>query len=438
MKSTPAWLFTGIFAASCGAENIQSTEATDESPILEEFIDELPNNFPLPNSFGSQSTFSTEGFVDLSDAFSTPPGNNGRDCATCHAVESGWSINPNQIEFLFWLSGGTDPIFHPADANNPNMPRDTIDQKRAAYSNLLRGTFRRNSTPPATSEYDIVAVDDPNGFADTARFTFFRRSPTTANLSLLTGILWDDRLTVPGDGHPPRQGLFNLARAVTIGALGGPASPDPALINEMVDDELQIYHAQLIINGLGRLDSCGGRGGPEILSTQPLVAGRFDLYDAWIDLRPGSCGSRSADRKRAQIARGQELFNDRQNANGGTCRGCHNSVNSGTNVNGTVFNIGTSNPEHRPANHPLYTLRNRTSGEELQTSDPGKAGHTGRWSDMNRFKVPTLRGAGSRAPFFHNGIARDLNAVVYFYSVNLAFNFTLAEKEDLVAFLEAL
>lgn len=437
MKTWSAWLVIGFFAASCGEEQKQNTEATNESPILEEIIDELPNNFPLPNFAGHQTTFSTEGFVDLDNAFGTPPGT-GRTCATCHAVESGWTINPGQIEFLFFLTQGLHPIFDIQDANNANAPVATAEQRYAAYSNLRRGLFRRNSTPPAaTTEYDIIAVDDPNGFADTTRFTFFRRPLTSANLNFINSVLWDSRLTVPGDSQPPRTGLFNQARGTTIGALRGPAMPDPALINAMVDDELQIYHAQISVGGI-RLDSCGGRGGPEILRSQTMVSGRFDLFDAWIELEPGSCTTRAEDRKRAQIARGQEIFNNRQSSTGRTCRGCHNVANVGSNLNGTHFDIGTSNPEHRPANVPLYTVRNRATGETLQTTDPGKAGPNGVWSDMNRFKTPTLRGVASRGPLFHNGIARNIRELVSYYSANVNFNFTHHEKEDLVAFLEAL
>jgi hypothetical protein len=61
---------------------------------------------------------------------------------------------------------------------------------------------------------------------------------------------------------------------------------------------------------------------------------------------------------------------------------------------------------------PLYTFRNSSSGELLKTRDPGRALVTGRWSDMNRTKVPSLRALAGRAPYFHNGIAPTLEAAI--------------------------
>jgi hypothetical protein len=54
------------------------------------------------------------------------------------------------------------------------------------------------------------------------------------------------------------------------------------------------------VPGVGRLDSDGARGGPEALANMSRAAGRFDLYDAWAG---------HGNPRRAQLARGQELFN---------------------------------------------------------------------------------------------------------------------------------
>lgn len=438
MANIPRYVLTATMLASCGEPEIND-DATVEEAVLEDIVDQIANNYPILNGAGTGATYSTEGFVDLENAFATAPaGGNGRTCATCHAVESGWTINPWQIQTLFWLTDGTHPIFNVLDANNPNANVSTKFARQSAYSNMLsRGVFRRGGAVVANAEFEVLSVDDPNGFADTSRFVFFRRPLASANMYLITGVLWDGRLTVAGDGTPPRQGLFTQARGTVTGAMQAPA-PTEATVNEMVDDELQLATAQLSIHGLGRLDSCGARGGPENLASQTMVSGRWDLFDAWINLAPGSCTTRSADRKRAQIARGQELFNESQSGNGGRCRGCHNVINNGTNLNGTLFDIGASSAAHRPANTPLYTLRNRTTGEVMETTDPGKAFVTGRWNDLNRFKAPSLRGLAARAPYFHNGMARTLRDVVHHYEDELGFDFSANEEDDLVAFLEAL
>jgi cytochrome c peroxidase len=141
---------------------------------------------------------------------------------------------------------------------------------------------------------------------------------------------------------------------------------------------------------------------------------------------------------RQRIARGQALFNA-TNPGGGSCRGCHNAANNGSNVNGTLFDIGASDADKRAPGMPLYTLMRTSTGEIRQTTDPGRAGAgAGTWATLNRFKVPSLRGLAARAPYFHNGIAKTLVDVVHHYEEKLGFVFTPEEEADLVAFMNAL
>ncbi len=78
---------------------------------------------------------------------------------------------------------------------------------------------------------------------------------------------------------------------------------------------------------------------------------------------------------------------------------------------------------------PLYTLRHKVSGETVQTTDPGRALISGKWNDIGRFKGPILRGLATRAPYFHNGSAKDLNEAVEFYDTRFGMGLT-AERED--------
>jgi cytochrome c peroxidase len=87
---------------------------------------------------------------------------------------------------------------------------------------------------------------------------------------------------------------------------------------------------------------------------------------------------------------------------------------------------------------PLYTVRNKATLEMRQTTDPGRALRSGLWTDLDRFKTPSLRGISARAPYFHNGIAPTVRDVVLHYEAALGFRFTPQERDDLVAFLEAL
>jgi cytochrome c peroxidase len=399
-------------------------------------LERLPNNFPMPNTAGTAATFSTAGFVDLRNPFHVPQGTNGRSCESCHLPQAGWSIRPLDVELKFWLTGGTDPIFHPFDADNPKPDESTLQARYASYSMLRKGLFRRGGNVPANAEYEIIAVDDPLGAGGSlTRFEAFRRPLATANFHIARNIGWHDQNTNgSGDVH---AGLLSQAAGNITGAQEGPPAT-PETLEAIATYEEGLRFAQQSLWSAGSLTACGASGGPENLSLQPGVAGRFNLFDAWIGLQPGACGSRSADRKRAQIARGQEIFNS-VNANGGSCRGCHNAQNNGSHVGGVLFDVGASRAQFRRPGMPLYTLRNKLDPTLIrQTTDPGRALRSGRWGDIDRFKTPSLRGVAARAPYFHNGIAATLMDVVKHYEAALGFVYTQQEREDLVAFMEAL
>jgi cytochrome c peroxidase len=210
-----------------------------------------------------------------------------------------------------------------------------------------------------------------------------------------------------------------------MGAQQGTAAP-PEVIANIVDFESSLFTAQLNVLGVGRLDSDGARGGPQAMSVMSKVAGRFDLFDAWVgDDNP----------RRAQIARGQEVFN---NGNGGRCSACHNSANNGTNFDNLLFDVRAASLEARTPDLPLFRFQNRVTGETRQLTDAGAGNITGLWRDLGRFKTPTLRGLAARAPYFHNGIAATLESVVRHYERHLGFVFTDEARADLVAFLNAL
>ena len=150
-----------------------------------EGLDSLPNNFPHLNPSGFSAPFSTQGFVDLTTEYSQPQGSNGRSCQTCHIPQQAWSINPNAIQLLFVLTGGTHPIFNPLDANNPDADLSTPVARWAGYSMMLtRGVFRRGGAPRAEREWDVIAVDDPHGFANLNRLVQWRRAMPTINFHL--------------------------------------------------------------------------------------------------------------------------------------------------------------------------------------------------------------------------------------------------------------
>jgi cytochrome c peroxidase len=435
-RFTPAFA-AALAAAACGGAADDVSETTIELGQSSQALSsgQLPNNFPIINQAGTAATFSTAGFVDLNNPFHEPQGTNGRSCESCHLFETGWSVLPAEVELRFWLTNGKDPIFNPLDANSPTPDVSTTAARYASYSMLRKGLFRRGGAVPATAEYEIIAVDDPLGAGGSlTAFQAFRRPLATANFHIARNIGWHDQNT-NGSGNV-HAGLVNQATGNITGSQQGPA-PLPATVEAIAVYEEGLAFAQQYVLGAGLLTACGAKGGPEHLSAETPRNARFDLFDAWIGLAPGDCTSAAADRKRAQIARGQELFNG-TNAGGGSCRGCHNAANNGSNVNGTLFDIGASRAQFRQPGMPLYTVRNKATLEVRQTTDPGRALRSGLWADMDRFKTPSLRGLSARAPYFHNGIADSLEEVVIHYEVALGFVFTQRQREDLVAFMQAL
>jgi cytochrome c peroxidase len=423
----PAVLFSILLAGGLAI----GTASADEPPS----DDRLPNDFPFLNKAGMAATFSTAGFVDLTNEFHRPQGTNRRTCEICHLPHAGWSIRPADVELEFLLTAGKGPIFDTLDADTPDPDVSTMRKRYVAYSMLRKGLFRRGGDLPANAEFAIVAVDDPLGAGGSlTRFAVFRRPLATANFHIAKTVGWHDQNTNgSGDIH---AGLVNQATGAIVNAERG-APPAMHTLESIAAYQEGLRFAQQYLFGAGPLTACGARGGPENLSMQPPVRARFDLYDAWIDLVPGSCTNRGADRRRAQIARGQELFNAK-NLHGKSCNGCHNAANNGSSVHGDLFDIGASRPQFRQRGLPLYTLRHKTTGETRQTTDPGRALRTGRWTDIDHFKTPSLRGIVARAPYFHNGIAATLEDVVIHYEAALGFEFTRQERADLVAFMEAL
>ena len=175
----------------------------------------------------------------------------------------------------------------------------------------------------------------------------------------------------------------------------------------------------------------------------PFTPTVMALFDGW----------KQAGAARAAIARGQALFNGKliriRGLKGlnddlgveeiaGTCTTCHNAPNAGDHSIPMPLDIGIAVATRRTPDMPLYTLRNKATGETCQTTDPGRALVTGKWKDIGRFKGPILRALAARAPYFHNGMAPDVDAAVDFYETRFGIGFTQQERSDLSAFLRAL
>jgi cytochrome c peroxidase len=123
-----------------------------------------------------------------------------------------------------------------------------------------------------------------------------------------------------------------------------------------------------------------------------------------------------------------------------SCGYCHDTPNVGGPSLHRPMNIGVADPTNPlgVGYLPVITLRNNNTNATVQTTDPGVALVTGKWSDIGKVKVPILRGLASRAPYFHNGSAQTLSDVLNFYEFRFGVSFTAQERADLIAFLNSL
>ncbi len=212
----------------------------------------IPNNYLFRNPGGKAATFSNQGSVDLTGEYFQAQGTNGRSCASCHIAEEAWSINPGTLQHLFDETQGTHPIFNPLDANNPSaIPLNpTVEDLLAAYSMLLsRGVFRRGGIPRANSEWELIAVEDPHGYANLNRLVHWRRAMPTINFALGSATVnWDGGNSIGTDQH---AGLVNQATRNVTGGQQGPPAP-PEVIAEIVALEESLFSAI----------TSGGAGGP--------------------------------------------------------------------------------------------------------------------------------------------------------------------------------
>jgi cytochrome c peroxidase len=429
------------------------------------------------NRNGMLQTVTTNGLIDTSNPFFQSLGTNGRACVTCHQPGKGWSITPENVQVRFDASQGLDPIFRTNDgSNSPNADVSTMEARRKAYGMLLtKGLIRVGLSIPTDGEFELADVDDPYGYASARELSLFRRPLPSTNLRFLSGVMWDGRETVqPITGPAPasvkalQAGLTHQALDAALGHAQASSPPTAAQLQQIIDFEMGLYTAQAADNAAGPLDAQDGRGGPQLLTEQKFFIGindplglnptgapfdpkGFTLFSRWASL-PG----RGADRytpARWSVARGEITFNTKTITLTGVaglndelgqpslsvhCTTCHSTPNVGNHSVAAPLNIGISDAERRTPDMPLYTLRNKTTGELVRTTDPGRALITGKWKDIGKFKGPILRGLAARAPYFHNGSAATLRDVVDFYDRRFSIRFTPEEKADLVAFLRSL
>jgi hypothetical protein len=424
--------------------------------------------------FGQLRTFTTNGAFDFDNPFFRELGTNGRACSTCHQPDQGWTITPRDVQRRFVESRGLDPIFRDNDGSNcASADIGTLGERRSAFSLLLaRGLIRVGLEVPSGADFTVDTVDDPYGCdAPRTSVAVYRRPLPATNLKFISAVMWDGRESSPSTTI--MQDLAQQADDATLGHAQAARHLTDQEKQAIVAFETALFTAQQVSDDAGWLRADGATGGPIALSAEPFFVGindpvglnptgaafdsrAFTLYDAWMN---ASGAAPDIRRARSAIARGQEIFdtrpiviagvaglNNQTFPNGvsvpdpftGTCTTCHDTPNAGNHSVKAPLDLGLTDAARRTADMPLYTLRRISTGETIQTTDPGRAMITGKWADIGKFKGPILRALAARAPYFHNGSAATLDDVINFYESRFHLVLTEQERSDLIAFLRAL
>lgn len=439
----------------------------------------MPDLFPLPNGTGLLETYNINNQpISLQGAFFQSLGTNGRSCSSCHRPSEGWGVSAAEIQLRFLLTQGLDPIFSTNDGSNcdHNINTSSLEGRRQAYSLLItRGLIRIALPVPPGAEFTVINVNNPYGCSDLSTLSMYRRPLPATNLGFLSTVMWDGRESTPPSTqkitYPDTGQLLADLSQQAIDATTGHAQgviPTAAQVQDIVTLETSLRTAQAYDYQAGLLNALGATGGPVALASQPFFIGINDSFPASFGFNPTGAAfnpnifslfnawMNSQNAARASIARGQAVFNSKPitisgvagindvvalpASFSGTCGTCHDSPNAGDHSVSVPLNIGVADVTSPldVSYLPVFTIMNNATGAVVQTTDPGRALITGKWTDIGKVKGPVLRGIASRAPYFHNGSAGTLADVLNFYDKRFNIGFTAQEKADLIAFLNAL
>jgi cytochrome c peroxidase len=451
----------------------------------------VPNLLPIADATGTFATFSTAGTTDESlRAFFQPLGSNGRSCATCHQFNQGQSISAAATQTLF-SNNPADPLF---DAlNGANCPTAAAGDSNGRSLLLKNGLIRASIGVAPNAQFTVTVLHDPYGCAVTTSasgqmmLSIYRRPLPTSGLPFISDVLWDARETPSGLGTGSNftanldAAIMQTNRDAIALFEGGTTAPTDAQITDILTYEQGLFTAQATDTAAGSLSSNGATGGPSNFAAVMFYPGIndifgdptgkkfngnvFDLYNAW-------AGSSNA--QQASINRGQTIFNTAPmtisnvrgvNDNSAfantpvltfTCSVCHDTPDVGSHSVSLPMDIGTGRiaadesdasiiaglAQLTAPDLPIYQISGckDANGNPVvyTTTDPGKGLSTGLCADINRLKVPSLRGLAARAPYFHSGAAGTLPQLVDFYNARFQMNLTAAQQTDLVNFLNAL
>lgn len=458
----------------------------------------FPAKLDYTNEHGVLRTLLVDGPMETEGhPFFEPLGPNGRACVTCHQPADGMALSAKSAAERWDKTGGKDPLFAAYDGSNcPSLPQS----EKASHSLLIeRGLIRIERKWPVeqwnerqvTPDFTIDVTYDPNGCntgpeygPEAGKISVYRRPRPIGNMKYLlaVGFAYDPKQglplpTDPDTGQPMSGNLMadgrvgNLrlqmeeAGATHLGMLKRISENDRKRIR---DFEMRLFAAQQIGKG-GAVDDAGATGGPAALrDSEPGALGSIGFpvwgeFAAWETMTEAQKARLSPQQLafRQSVARGARIFREKTflitdsagittpmgfgNPVRNACNFCHNMTRMGNDVAPGQVDLGTTTlPFADPFDDlPLFRITclkepHPYYGRTFYTYDPGFALTTGRCEDVGKITLQSMRGLSARAPYFSNGLAKDLREVVDYYERRYNIGYTEQEKQDLVNLMSVL
>src|SRR3984893_7516711 len=346
---------------------------------------------------------------------------NGRACADCHMLSDHFQLSPANVEARFQNlqsrrlvnSHADDPLFRPVDANDYRINGDSASD----FSNLRENALIRITFPlPPNIRLIDPATDMPSSETSV---DVWRMVPTVNNVKLTgpDGINpWTRGPNVSG-GYQ-LDGRFATLQEQALAALTVHAEIHVAPRHDMLDDLSAFQNVLFSSPGVRALSNAVSAGVTPLPDANPPLNELEQVGKVVFTRACGQChGGPGQSTPQAPAVRYHDISTQ-----------CPRPVDTGHSPPRFEFKA-CSESLARHVRTYLITLPNGLTLPDghnpvaRRISDPGRALLTGfvgagppASDDWNKFDVPSLRGIGKTAPYFHNNSAATLEEVLNHYT----------------------
>jgi cytochrome c peroxidase len=402
-------------------------------------------------------------------------GTNGRSCASCHVPEDNFTLTPGHVARLL-ETNPKDPLFNAIDADDPNAETLT-------YEHLKKGLIRVELTLP--DNMDQIDAEGKVITPSNRKIAVWRGVPSIADVAMSGPYQLDGREpTLESQangaftGHSQgttisandlrliaafEKDVFSSDRARKTGALLAAGTP----VEKIADLEASMVLATDEMRGRDVYKavcaSCHGGVTTNTIVNRTVHAQAFPQLkaDGTVRYKVPVTGEPvpvlAAQPKNEYINIGSAIENFLAQLVKLTGIEATEHVSFTRELSypkyrfrfykdATKKEIIADLPPKLPSDpenpdNPLILLTDADGNfivgpnfsAQLYTTDPGRAAITGNPYDFEAFDIPSLRGIGKTAPYWHNNISGDLAAVVELYSDHLLSKFPMlvqpGEKE---------